>query len=70
MIEQSALARELMDMSEAQLRKLEEGKKKGLLELRPILLPTEEYIVGKNNHFGWPKATKNSPNTSRARARP
>ena len=57
-IEQSAFARELMNMSEAQLRKLEEGKKKGLLELRPVLLPTEEYIVGKNAHFGWPIATK------------
>ena len=57
-IEQSALARELMNMSEAQLRKLEEGKKKGLLELRPILLPTAENIVGKNTHLGWPKVTK------------
>ena len=57
-IEQSALARKLMNMSQAQLRKLEEGKKKGLLELRPALLPTKENIVGKNIHFGWPLATK------------
>ena len=40
-IEQKTLARKLMNMSEAQLRKLKEGKKTGLLELRPILLPTE-----------------------------
>ena len=57
-IEQSELARKLMNMSEARLRKLEEGKKKGLLELRPLVLPTEEYVVGKNNHFGWPVATQ------------
>ena len=56
-IDQSELARKLMNMSDAQVRKLEEGKKKGLLELKPLVLPTEDYIVGKNTHFGWPVAT-------------
>ena len=57
-IEQSALARKLMNMPDAQLRKLQKGEKKGLLELRFIVLPTEEHIVGDNNHLGWPIATK------------
>ncbi len=55
---ESPLARKLMNMSEAQMRKLREGKTLGLLELKPVVLPEPELIVRKNNHFGWPLATK------------
>ena len=57
-IEESELARKLMNMSDAQLRKLEEGKERGLLELRPVVLPEEKYILDENDHFGWPVATR------------
>ena len=56
--EQSPLAKKLMNMSEAQMRKLGEGKTRGLLELKPVVLPVPELIVRKNHHFGWPIATK------------
>ena len=58
LIADSALAHKLMNMSESQLRKLDEGKQRGLLKLTPLVLPTAKYIVGDNNHFGWPIATK------------
>ena len=57
-IEDSPLATKLVNMAEPQLEKLREGKRRGLLELKPIVLPVPEYVVGKNNHFGWPVATK------------
>ena len=57
-IEQSPLAKKLVSMSEAQLKKLKQGKERGLLELTPVVLPEDPYIVGKNTHFGWPVATR------------
>ena len=57
-IEQSPLAKKLVNMSAAQLEKLNEGKRRGLLELTPLVLPEGEYVVGKNTHFGWPIATQ------------
>ena len=44
-IEKSALARKLVNMSEAQLRKLEEGKQKGLLELRPMFCQRKSILL-------------------------
>ena len=57
-IEQSPLAKKLVSMSEAQLKKLKQGKERGLLELTPVVLPEDPYVVGKNTHFGWPVATR------------
>lgn len=57
-IEQSPLAAKLVNMSRAQLHNLREGKARGLLELKPVVLPEPEFVIGKNNHFGWPIATR------------
>ena len=51
------LAQELLQMSDAQLAKLEEARQKGLLELAPVNLPTPDRYTGDNDHFGWPVAT-------------
>ena len=58
LIAESPLATRLVNMSPTQLDKLREGKQRGLLELKPIVLPEPGLIVGKNNHFGWPVATR------------
>ena len=51
------LAHKLLQMSDAQLARLEEARQKGLLELAPVNLPTPERYYGDNDHFGWPVAT-------------
>ena len=51
------LALKLLQMSDAQLAKLEEARQKGLLELAPVNLPTPDRYSGDNDHFGWPVAT-------------
>ena len=55
---ESPLATKLANMSRPQLRKLADGKDRNLIELAPLVLPTPEHVVGANNHFGWPVATK------------
>ncbi len=49
------LAKELLNISEEQLAKLEKGKKEGIIELAPVALP--EHPRGDNNHMGWPVGT-------------
>ena len=51
------LAHKLLQMSDAQLARLEEARQKGLLELAPVNLPTPDRYSGDNDHFGWPVAT-------------
>ena len=51
------LARRLLQMSDAQLARLEEARRQGLLELAPVNLPTPDRYSGDNDHFGWPVAT-------------
>ena len=50
-----ALARELLNISEDQWSKLERGRKEGIIELEPVVLP--EHPRGDNNHMGWPVGT-------------
>ena len=51
------LAHKLLQMSAAQLARLEEARRQGLLELAPVNLPKPDRYSGDNDHFGWPVAT-------------
>ena len=57
----SALAGEsivehLLCMSARQSAQLEEGRRRGMMELAPVSLPPEPGVL--NNHYGWPVATR------------
>ena len=51
-----SLVEHLLLLSPEQLAKLEEGRKKGLIELAPVSLPPDPNAL--NNHLGWPIATR------------
>ena len=51
-----SLVEHLLLLSPEQLAKLEEGRKKGLIELAPVSLPPDPNAL--NNHLGWPVATR------------
>ena len=46
----------LLCMSPRQSAQLEEGRKRGLMELAPVSLPPDPGAL--NNHFGWPVAAR------------
>lgn len=52
----SPLALELLGTSEEQLSQLDEGHRRGMIEMAPVVLP--EAPLGDNNHMGWPVATQ------------
>ena len=51
----SPLAKEMLRASRKQLATLEQGQKKGLIEIVPVHLPVDP--PGDCNHYGWPVAT-------------
>ena len=51
----SPLAKKLLMASPKQLATLEQGQKKGLIEIVPVHLPVDP--PGDCNHYGWPVAT-------------
>ena len=53
----SELAHKLLQMSDAQLARLEQARQQGLLELAPVNLPTPDRYSATTTIFGWPVAT-------------
>ena len=51
----SPLAKKLLRASQGQLEKLQQGQRKGLIEILPVHLPVNP--PGDCNHYGWPVAT-------------
>ena len=51
----SPLERTLLGASDEQLALLDEGRRRGLIELAPVHLPVDP--PGECNHYGWPIAT-------------
>ena len=49
------LVLKLLDISDPQIQRLQEGQRLGLIELAPVSLPINPQ--GDNNHMGWPVAT-------------
>ena len=47
-------ARKLLATGDANLRRISQGAKQGLIELASVNLPTNPR--GDNDHFGWPVA--------------
>ena len=47
---------DLLNAGDEQLSRLEDGRRRGLIELAPVALP--EQPLGDNDHIGWPVATK------------
>lgn len=47
----------LLNISDRQKQKIEEGKINGLLEVTPIHLPQGDKLIGRNWHFGHPVST-------------
>ena len=51
---ENALARELSQLEAKELSKFTNSD---LLDVRPVILPEPEYVVGENDYFMWPIAT-------------
>ena len=52
----SSLAREILGTSDEQLSRLDQGSRRGLIELAPVVPPEDP--LGDNDHMGWPVATQ------------